>query len=45
VPNVAFELVWFNGDPPDVRSMGEAAAGDDGPGVELLVLIPGLEGG
>jgi hypothetical protein len=48
VPSVAFALalVWLNGDPPD-RSMGDAAAGDDGPGVELelAVLSPGLVGG
>jgi hypothetical protein len=44
LPSVALEF-WFNGDPPDVRSIGEAAAGDDGPGVEPEVVIDGLGGG
>jgi len=48
VPSVelALAIVWLKGDPPD-RSMGDAAAGDDGPGVELelAVLSPGLVGG
>jgi hypothetical protein len=48
VPSVAFAFafVWLKGDPPD-RSMGDAAAGEDGPGVELelAVLSPGLVGG
>lgn len=29
---------------PDGRSIGDAAAGDDGPGVELFVEIPGFGG-
>ena len=43
---LAFAFVWLNGDPPD-RSMGDAAAGEDGPGVEfeLAVVSPGLVGG
>jgi len=48
VPSVelALAFVWLKGDPPD-RSIGDAAAGDDGPGVELelAVLSPGLVGG
>jgi len=48
VPSVALALafVWLKGDPPD-RSMGDAAAGEDGPGaeLELAVLSPGLVGG
>jgi hypothetical protein len=38
-------LFCDKGDPADCRSIGEAVAGDDGPGVELEVLSPGLEGG
>ena len=43
---LALAFVWLKGDPPD-RSMGDAAAGEDGPGVELelAVLSPGLVGG
>lgn len=49
VPNVLpaplFERLGLKGDPsPDVRSIGEAAAGDEGPGAELFVVRPGLEG-
>jgi hypothetical protein len=39
------EVFAFRGDPPVLRSMGEAAAGDDGPGVELEVFSAGLAGG
>lgn len=45
MPSVALVLFELNGDPPDDRSIGDAAAGDDGPGVELDVLTPGLVGG
>lgn len=37
-------FVGFNGDPPLVRSIGEATAGDDGPGAEFDVVRPGFVG-